>query len=216
MNSMQKVLGIVGSGASIVGLGYAFLSFNPTQQQEQNNSSGKQVIVGGDYHDYGNQDKKETEAKHEIVSPAIMPSNPSCMASYSYYYYNISGDIDNGSVESKHHAAIGLGSIYKQIKIPQEYQGKKLKFTAEIKATNVEVRPWTDLWIKRGDQYSTEGDGGGEGKSYYRRYSPIRGTTNWTKMSIAIDTLHTTFLSYGITLHGKGKIEIRNGFLSLD
>jgi len=71
MNSMQKILGIVGTGASIVGLGYAFLSFNPTQQPEQNNSSGKQVLVGGDYHDYGNQDKKETEAKHEIVSPAI-------------------------------------------------------------------------------------------------------------------------------------------------
>lgn len=68
----KKILGVIGSVASIIALGYSFLS-SGSMQQEQNNSSGHQVIVGRDYHNYA--DTSDDRSSEITISSLVAESS---------------------------------------------------------------------------------------------------------------------------------------------
>lgn len=81
---------------------------------------------------------------------------------------------------------------------PEEYLGKRVRFTARVKADD--VQEWAGIWMRADAEKKAVAFDNMQDR-------PIQGTMPWTLQTIVLDIpKNADSLSIGILLHGKGEV----------
>ena len=104
-------------------------------------------------------------------------------------------------IESKYKEIDGFGALMQPC-LSNDYIGKRIKLTGYIKSEN--VTGWSGMWMGVSSQIT-------ELSFENMEKRPIKGSTDWTKCEIVMDVpSESVGLSYGVLLHGTGKIWFDN------
>ena len=99
----------------------------------------------------------------------------------------------------------GFGTIMQTFE-PDDYLGKKIKLTGNIKA--IDIKKWSGMWMRI--------DGMKDGKREVMGFDnmqdrQIKGTQDWKHYEIILDVpKEAKYISYGVLIGGTGKILIDN------
>ena len=91
----------------------------------------------------------------------------------------------------------GFGTMMQSLQA-SDYKGKRIRFSAQVRAES--VTEWAGLWMRvdEGKQVSAF-------DNMQRR--PIKGTTDWAPYAVVLDVAKSaTGISFGITLAGTGSV----------
>jgi hypothetical protein len=98
--------------------------------------------------------------------------------------------------------APGFGT-YMQSFDADEYRGKRVQFSALVKAEN--VNDWAGLWMR------VDGESRSGIAFDNMQNRPIKGTQNWARYSVVLDVeSKATGIAFGILLAGKGGVWIND------
>ncbi|MDQ6661566.1 MAG: hypothetical protein M3Z24_11435 [Chloroflexota bacterium] len=121
------------------------------------------------------------------------------------YEYGIDADETyqgkpSGSLRSKADEAEGFGTLMQMFKA-EEYLGKHLRFSAQVKSEGVES--WAGLWMRVDGLH-------GHSLSFDNMYHrPIQGTRDWQSYEIVLEVPEeSTEIAFGILLNGPGQVWI--------
>lgn len=114
------------------------------------------------------------------------------------------GDLNNGHIYSKIKNPSRSGTVgYYNVKVIPSYYGKNGRFDIELKGES--IKGWAGLWIHTSDGnrkimgFDNMGD------------RPIKGTTSWKRYQNTIYVPQgAKYISFGILLHGEGRVDFRN------
>ena len=89
-----------------------------------------------------------------------------------------------------------------QMASPGEYLGKRVRFSADVKSESID-QGWAGLWFR------VDGPDSGPGQTLAfdnMRNRPIKGTTEWKRVSIVLDVPENAVaIAFGLLLQGTGK-----------
>jgi hypothetical protein len=91
-----------------------------------------------------------------------------------------------------------------QMASPGEYLGKRVRYSADVKSESIDQdKAWAGLWFR------VDGPDSGSGTTLAfdnMRNRPIKGTTDWKRVSIVLDVPdNAVAIAFGLLLQGSGK-----------
>jgi hypothetical protein len=91
-----------------------------------------------------------------------------------------------------------------QMASPGEYLGKRVRYSADVKSESIDQEDWAGLWFR------VDGPDSGPGKTLAfdnMQDRPIKGTTDWKRVSIVLDVPENAVaIAFGLLLQGSGKV----------
>lgn len=116
--------------------------------------------------------------------------------------YTAGVDAGAGVLASKAHHAPGFGTMMQSFRA-DDYRGKRLRFTADVRADR--VAEWAGLWMR------IDGSSNRVQPFDNMQNRPIKGTSPWTSYSVVLDVpSDSESISFGILLAGTGSVWIDN------
>ncbi len=108
----------------------------------------------------------------------------------------------SGLIKSNKPESEGFGS-YMQMFDADEYRGKRVEFSAMVKAEA--VADWAGLWMRiDGDKQQPTAFDNMQGR-------PIKGTSDWVRHSLVLDVaIDAKAVAFGVLLNGKGSVWIND------
>ncbi|WP_244658341.1 helix-turn-helix transcriptional regulator [Priestia megaterium] len=143
--------------------------------------------------------KEEVIMEHSLLPKGWMPSGTDPQDYEMGVDYKIAHQGKaSGYITSKRDDARGFATMMQVFKATM-YKGERLRLSGFIKTEDVEN--WAGLWMRIDGEYE-------EVLSFDNMQDrPLKGTTNWNQYSIVLDVPEeSTVISFGILLHGKGKV----------
>lgn len=109
-------------------------------------------------------------------------------------------DIDRGTVayiEGDNPEKKKFGTI-SQTFSPDQYKGKRIRFSADVKS--IKVKNWAGMWMRV--------DFDGKSVAFDNMKSrPIKGTSEWSNLSIVLDVPEKSdLIAMGLLMSGEGKV----------
>jgi hypothetical protein len=149
----------------------------------------------------GGARKDEAAAAHRMQGWLLAGDNP------KDYEYGVDAEQaypgkSSGYLRSRTTEAQGFGTLMQMFKAG-EYRNKRLRFSAMVKAEDVE--DWAGLWMRidgpKGEMLGFDN----------MQHRPIQGTTDWQSYSVVLDVPEESVdVAFGVLLQGAGQVWIND------
>ena len=116
--------------------------------------------------------------------------------------YRVWGNLYNGGIESLTDQPQGSNTIGKGHTITPNFRGGPFTFSIDVKSNN--LKNYARLWVACDDSKGNQ--------IIHKQGYVIRGSKNWNRYNVAIQNIpnNTSHISFGVSLNGAGKIEVKN------